>query len=66
MEHQLDDAVVLQRRQSDDLRCGGHDDPGDRAGQDFFDVHWRCITLASTLAFLAFKQCDPVAMFVKP
>jgi len=33
--------------------------------EDFFEVHWRCITLASTLAILAFKQCDPVGMFVK-
>ena len=39
MEHQLNHAVVTQGRQGDDLRCGGDHDPGDRGGEDCFDVH---------------------------
>jgi len=66
VKHELDDAVVAQRRESDDLRCGCNDNPGDRRGEDFFDVHWRRITLALTLAFPSFERCNPFAVFVEP
>ena len=38
VEHQLDDAVVAQRRQRDQLGSGGHDDP---EGWMLDDVHCR-------------------------
>ena len=39
MEHDLDDAVVLEGRQSDDLRCSGQNDPESWMSKDFFEVH---------------------------
>jgi len=66
MKHQLDDAVVTQRRQSDDLRRSGHDDPSDRAGQDFFDVHGMQMTRDLILAPFVFQYSNSITVFVKP
>ena len=39
MENKLDHAVVLERRQGDDLRRSSHDDPESWMAEDFLDVH---------------------------
>ena len=66
MKHQLDNAIVTQRRQGDDLGRSGHDDPSDRAGQDFFDVHGMQMTRNLILAPFVFQYSNSIAVFVKP
>jgi len=39
VEHDLDHAVVLERAESDDLRRSRDHNPGDRGGEDCFEVH---------------------------
>jgi len=66
MEHQLDDAVVTQRRQSDDLRRGGNYNPESRMLQDFFDVHGMQMARDLILAPFVFQHSNSITVFVKP
>ena len=66
MEHQLDDAVVLQRGQRDQLRCGGNYNPESRMRQDFFDVHGMQMARDLILAPFVFQHSNSITVFVKP